>query len=119
MEALPYKPSTVLEVISIDKADENEGIVVALSECQYGRKYDRKKGWEHNGLTFPHSVRLGDRVMFAGSYQDLDVMRLNGKKYRCLDSWEVIGIIEKPQPQGYEDLKTGEMLPDKHPLLIV
>lgn len=114
---IPYRPSKILEVISIDKADENEGIVVALSPFRYGRKYSRAKGWEHTGDTFPHEVKVGDRVFFPGSYTDSDTMTFNGVKHRCLDSWDIMGIMDAPQPTGYEDPFTGQMLPDKHPLI--
>lgn len=119
---LPYKPSAIIEVVDSDKAVENEGIVVALSPCRFGRKIIRERGkvagWEHTGATFPHEVKLGDRVFFPGSYQDSDTMTLNGVKHRCLDSWEIVGIMEAPQPEGFENPVTGEIQPDKHPLLI-
>jgi co-chaperonin GroES (HSP10) len=116
---LPYKPSKIIEVCNIDRADENEGIVAALSECQYGRKFDKRKGWEHNGLTFPHSVKVGDRVFFEGSYQDSDTMTFNGVKYRCLDSWEIKGVLHAPQPEGYRHPITGELIPEAHPIHIL
>jgi co-chaperonin GroES (HSP10) len=112
---LPYKPSKILEVCSIDKADENEGIVVALSPCRYGRKKTRF-GWEMTGHTFPHEVKLGDRVIFPGSYQDEDTTTFNGEKHRCLDSWSIVGIVHAPQPEGYNHPLTGEKLPDVHPI---
>lgn len=119
IKQLPYKPSMTIEVCSIDRADENEGIVVALSECQYGRKYSRSKGWEHTGHTFPHSLKVGDRVFFPGSYQDEDTMTFNGEKYRCMDSWNILGIMDAPQPEGFRHPLTGEIIPDKHPIHIL
>lgn len=119
VKQLPYRPSKLLDVVSIDKADENEGIVVALSPFRYGRKYDRKKGWEHTGDTFPHEVQVGQRVFFPGSYQDQDTLSFNGVKYRCLDSWEIVGIMDAPQPDFFEDPKTGQKLEDKHPIHIL
>lgn len=115
---LPYRPSKILEVVSIDKADENEGIVAALSPCQYGRRKHGKRGWEHTGDTFPHELQLGQRVFFEGSYADQDTMTFNGVKYRCLDSWQILGILEAPQPDYFENAATGERQPDQHPLLI-
>jgi len=112
---LPYRPSKIIDVFTIDKADENEGIVAALSPCRYGRKRI-KGGWEHTGVTFPHEVKVGDRVMFPGSYQDEDTVTLNGQKHRCLESWDIIGIIERDQPEHYEHPLTGEIMPDKHPI---
>ena len=115
---LPYKPSKMLEVVSVDKACENEGIVVALSPFRYGRKRGKKGVWEHTGDTFPHEVKIGDRVIFPGSYADEDTMTFNGVKHRCIDSWDIQGIVDAPQPEGFENPITGEVMPDKHPLLI-
>lgn len=117
VKALPYKPSKVVEIFSHDRADETESIVVALSPFKYGRKYDKKKGWEHNGLTFPHDVQVGDRVIHPGTYQDSDTMTLNGVRYRCLDPWEIVGIIHAEQPEGFDHPVTGEKLPEIHPIL--
>lgn len=116
---LPYKPSKILEVFSVDKADENEGIVVAISPFRYGRRYSRGKGWEHNGKVLEHEVKVGQRVFFPGSYQDEDTMTFNGVKHRCLDSWEIVGIMEAEQPDFFEDPLTGEKLEDKHPIHII
>lgn len=113
---LPYRPSKILEVVSTDRADFTEGIVVALSEGKYARRKTRK-GWEMTGTILPHDVALGDRVILRGSYQDDDLLTINGVKHRIMDPWEIEAIIEKPQPTGYEDPQSGEMLPDKHPLL--
>lgn len=113
---LPYKPSKSIEICSIDHADENEGIVVALSPFRYGRKKGAKGAWEHTGDRFPHEVKVGDRVLFPGSYQDEDVMRFNGEKHRCLDSWEIVGVLTEAQPEGFEHPMTGEKLPDAHPI---
>jgi len=121
---LPYKPSTIIELVSRDKADENEGIVVALSPFRYGRKKlganagARRGEIVYTSETFPHEVALGDRVLFSGRYLDDDTMTFNGVKHRCLDSWEIVGILDKPQPEGYDSVITGEHTPDKHPLLI-
>lgn len=114
---LPYKPSSYLEICNIDRACDNEGIVEAISECQYGRK-KVKGGWEHTGVTFPHTVKVGDRVFFEGRYQDDDTMSFNGVKYRCFDSWEIKGIMTAPQPEGFLHPVTGERLPDAHPIHI-
>ncbi len=116
VQQLPFKPSKLIEVLSIDRADETEGIVVALSDCRYGRR-KTKGGWEHTGITFPHELHLFDRVVFEGCYQDDSFHRLNGVKYRTMDSWEYKGVIMADQPSGWEDPFTGEMLPDKHPLI--
>ncbi len=113
---LPFKPSKILECISIDKADRTEGIVCKLSPCQLGRKYFRG-GWEHNAWTYPHEVKVGDRVFFKGSYQDEDTMTFNGVRYRCMDSHEIVGILDAEQPEGFDHPTTGEKLPDFHPLL--
>ncbi len=118
VEELPFRPSKILECITHDKADRTESMVVAIDTVRYGRKFDKKKGWEHNGTTFPQDLKVGDRVIHKGTYQDDDCFSVNGKKYRSFSPWEIVAVIEKPQPEGYEDLKTGEMLPDKHPLLI-
>ncbi len=117
VKQLPYKPSRILEVCSIDRADENEGIVVALSPHRYGRK-KRKGEWHQTGETFPHEVKVGQRVFFPGSYQDADTMAFNGVKYRCLDSWEIMGIMDAPQPEGFDHPISGEKMPDAHPIHI-
>lgn len=112
-----FRPSRILECISIDKADRTEGTVVAIDPVRYGRKV--KKGeWQHNGKTFEQDLKVGDRVLFPGRYADADRFTVNGKTYRSFSPWEIVAVIDKPQPEGYEDPKTGEMLPDKHPLLI-
>ncbi len=114
---LPYRPSKIIDVFTVDHADENEGIVVALSPCRYGRK--KKKGeWSHTGVTFPHEVKVGDRVFFPGSYRDEDTMTFNGVKHRCLESWDIMGVMTEPQPEHYEHPVTGEKLPDVHPIHI-
>lgn len=115
---LPYRPSKILDVVSIDKADENEGIVVALSPFRYGRKRGKMGQWEHTSHTFPHEVKIGQRVFFPGSYQDSDTMTFNNVKYRCLDSWEIVGILDAPQPEHFEHPMTGERIEGKHPLHI-
>lgn len=118
VQPLPYKPSKTIEIYTHDKADENEGIVVALSDCQYGRKYDKKKGWEHNGHTFPHELQLFDRVIFPGSYQDEGVMRFNGVKYRTIESWEIQGIVDAERPEGFTNPQTGDVQLSTHPMLV-
>ena len=119
---LPYKPSKIIQAVSIDKADENEGIVVALSRCQFGRKAKgsgKNRVYEHTGVEFPHEVKIGDRVFFKGSYGDEDVMTFNGVKHRCLNSFEIIGVMNAPQPEGLDNPITGEHLPDLHPIHIL
>lgn len=113
---LPYKPSKLIEVPNIDFAYENEGIVVALSPFRYGRRKTGKGSWEHTGDTFPHEVALGQRVFFPGSYADDDTMTFNGVKHRCLESWDIMGIMDAPQPEGFDHPITGEKLPDLHPI---
>lgn len=110
---IPYKPSTLVEIVSFDKADENEGIVVALSAFRHGRRKTRM-GWEITADIFPHELALGDRVIFPGKYSDEDTLTFNGVKHRCLDSWEITGIVEKPQPEGFTNPLTGEVTPDHH-----
>jgi len=117
VQPLPYRPSRLFQVFSEDKADFNESIVVALSPHQYGRKWSRKAGWEHTGITFPHELQLFDRIIHEGSYQDEGFMGIQGIKYRVLDSWDAKGILDKPWVTGYEHPLTGQMLPDKHPLI--
>lgn len=120
---LPYKPSKIVQIFSGDRADENEGIVVALSPHRFGRKILGEKHGRRKGDTvmtnqvFPHDLKLGDRVFFRGSYQNEDTMTFNGVKHRCLDSWEILGVMDSPQPEGYENAVTGERTPDSHPLL--
>lgn len=110
VKQLPYVPSKIIEAAGvIDKAYENEGIVIALSDFRYGRKCF-KGGWEHTGDTFPHEVKVGDRVIFPGSYQDDDVQFINGEKHRCIDSWDVRGVINAPQPTELEHPVTGEKI---------
>lgn len=118
VQPVPYKPSRTVEIFTIDKADENEGYVVALSDCKYGRKYDKKKGWEHNAIIMNHDVKVGDRVLFPGSYQDEGVHRFNGVKYRTIDPWDIVGIIQAERPEGFENASTGEKTSEIHPLLI-
>lgn len=115
---LPYKPSKTIEVISGDKADETEGIVVAVSAFRYGRRRI-KGGWEHTGDTFPHEVKVGDRVIFISKYADDDTLTLNGEKHRCLDSWEIVGVMTAPQPDYFLDPITSEKKTDEHPLIKV
>jgi len=117
IEELPFRPSKTIELITHDVADRTEGIVAALSPCRFGRK-KTKGGWEHNGHTFPHDLKVGDRVIYLPKYQDDDIMHLNGKKFRCLDAWEIVGVLDAPPIEGYENPLTGMMEPDKHPLLI-
>ena len=116
VRALPYKPSKIIEVSTHDRADENEGIVVALSPCRYGRR-KTNDGWKHTGDILKHDVRVGDRVFFPGSYQDDDTMTFNGQKYRAIDSWELIGVMSAPQPEGFDHPVTGEKLSGDHPLI--
>ncbi len=116
---LPYKPSTIIEIPNMDYAFENEGIVVALSPFRYGRKKHPKGAWEHTGHTFPHEVKVGDRVFFPGSYQDDDTMTFNGVKHRCLDSWDLMGVMDAPQPEGFNNPITGEKIPGAHPIHIL
>lgn len=100
---LPYKPSKIIEAAGvIDKAVENEGVVVALSPCRMAYKLKRDArgrvvGREPTGVTFPHEVKIGDRVIFPGTYQDQDVMFFNGEKHRCLEPWDIQGILHKEQ----------------------
>lgn len=117
IEELPFKPSKVIECVSVDKADRTEGTVVALSPFRMGRK-KIKGGWEHNGIMMEHEVAVGDRVIFPGKYQDDDLVEVNRKRYRCIDSWDLVAKIEKPQPEGWEDPLTGEVKPDEHPIHI-
>lgn len=118
VEELPYRPSKIIECISIDRADRTESIVVAVDPVRYGRKRVKGGDWEHNGMVFEQDLKVGDRVIHPGRYADADRFTVNGKTYRSFSPWEIVAVIEKPQPTGYEDPKTGEMLPDKHPLLI-
>ena len=118
VEQLPYKPSKSIEVTTHDKADECEGIVVALSEHRYGRRYLPQKGWEHTGAILPWEIKVGDRVLFPPTYQDEDVLHMGGKKYRSLNSWDIVAVIDKPQPTGFIHPLTGENLPDAHPIHI-
>ena len=108
---LPYKPSKIIEAVSIDKAVENEGIVETLSPHRYARR-KTKRGWEMTGAILPHEVKVGDRVIFPGSYQDDDVQYFNGEKYRYIESWDVCAIIHAEQPQGLDNPITGEKLPE-------
>lgn len=110
VKQLPYVPSKIIEAAGvIDKAFENEGIVVAVSDYRFGRKRF-KGGWEHTGDTFPHEVKAGDRVIFPGSYQDDDVQFINGEKHRYLESWDIQAIIDAPQPTNLEHPVTGAPL---------
>lgn len=118
VEELPFKPSTIIECFSIDRADITEGIVVALGPHRFGRRRTGKGEWEHTGDTFPHQVSVGDRIIFPPKYLDDDIIIANRKRYRAIDSWDVVAIIEKPQPEGFENAITGEKTPDHHPLLI-
>ena len=116
VKQLPYVPSKIIEAAGvIDKAYENEGIVIALSDFRYGRKRF-KGGWEHTGDTFPHEVKVGDRVIFPGSYQDDDVQFINGEKHRYIESWDIMGIVNAPQPTELENPLTGEKI-NKVPIL--
>ncbi len=114
---LPYKPSKILEFFTHDKAFENEGIVEAVSECQYAYRLKRDSkgrtvGREMTGITFPHEVKVGDRVMFPGKYVDDDTHTLNGVKYRYIESWEILCRVEADQPEGFDNPITGEKTPD-------
>ena len=116
VKQLPYVPSKIIEAAGvIDKAYENEGIVVALSPFRYGRKRF-KGGWKHTGDTFPHEVKVGDRVIFPGSYQDDDVQFINGEKHRYIESWDIQAIIDAPQPTELEHPITGKKI-NKVPIL--
>ncbi len=117
VQQLAPKLSKIIEVITIDRADETESVVVALSPCQYAVKYTKGGGYEQTGATFPHELHLFDRVVHEGCYQDESFLRLNGVKYRFLEPREIKGIIHAEQPKGYENPFTGEMQPDKHPLI--
>jgi len=116
---LVYKPSKTIEIVSIDRADENEGIVEAVSEFRFAKKIFKKKGITvFTGNLIPHEVKVGDRVIFPGKYLDDDRHNFNGVAYRIIDADEIIAIVEKPQPEGFENAITGERTPDHHPLLI-
>lgn len=119
VQQLEPKLSKIIEVVTIDRADETESVVVALSPCQYGVKYSKRGGWSHTGATFPHEVHLFDRVVHEGCYQDDSFLRLNGVKYRFLEPREIKGIIHAEQPKGFENPTTGEVMPDKHPIHIL
>lgn len=121
---IPYKPSRIVQLITIDKANENEGIVVALSPCQHLRKMKRDDkgrnvGYDLTGATIPHELKVGDRVIFPGSYQDDDVQFINGEKHRWLVAQDILGIIDVQQPEGFENAITGEKSSDHHPILSV
>lgn len=113
---LEYKPSSLIEIVTRDKADHTEGIVCALSPFRHGRK--RVKGeWHITADTFPHEISVGDRVIFPGRYQDDDTITLNGQLYRALDSWDIHGIITKDRPDGFTNPVDGTTTSDGHPLL--
>lgn len=118
VEELPFRPSKILECITHDLADRTDGIVVAIDPVRYGRRRKRDGSWEHTGDTFEQDIKVGDRVIFPGRYAQEDCFHVNGKKYRTFSPWEIVAIIDRDQPTGYEDPISGEMHPDKHPLLI-
>ncbi len=117
LKDLPFRPSRLLEVIDSDNAERTESIVAAVGPFRHGRKRI-KGGWTITQDTFPHEVSVGDRVIHKSTYQHDDYLELNRVRYRCIDPWDVIAIVDVPQPEGFEDPMTGEMKPDKHPLLI-
>jgi len=117
VKQLPYRPSKIIQVLNSDKACENEGIVVAISPHRYGRKRTRG-GWENTHLKLDHEVQVGDRVLFPGKYQDDDVSHFNGVKHRFLESWEILAILDRPQPEGYTSVITGESTPEETAMLI-
>lgn len=117
LKDLPYKPSLILEVIDHDNATRTESIVAAVGPYRHGRK-KTKDGYTITSDTFPHDVKVGDRVLHKATYQHDDYLEINRVRYRCIDPWEVLAILEKPQPTGFQDPITGEMKPDAHPLLI-
>lgn len=114
---LPYKPSRLIQVVDCDRAVINEGIVVALSDHKFARR-KIKGGWEMTGTTLPHDVSIGDRVIFPGKYVQDDVIELNRVRHRVLDAWEIQGIVDAPQPEGWEDPLSGELRPDTFPIFL-
>lgn len=117
VEELPFRPSKIIQVISGDRADSTEAVVLRTSPKKYGRRKIKRGAWEHNGELLDHDVKPGDRIIMRPKYVDDDLITLNQKKYRILDPWEIEAIIEAPQPT-FEDPITGEKLPDQHPIHI-
>ena len=115
VQPLPYKPSTIIELISSDNADIYDGYVVALSDHQIlpvftGRGKARKVTGYMNA---PHEVQVGDRVLFMPKYAKDDFVQLNGQDYRHLNSNEILLKFseEADRPEGFENPLTGEIKP--------
>ena len=113
VQPLPYKPSSIIEVLSTDNADIFDGYVVALSDHQIlpvftGSGKKRKvTGYMHA----PHDVAVGDRVIFKPKYAKDDFVQLNGQDYRILDSNEILIKFEEDRPEGFANPLTGEITP--------
>ena len=115
VQPFPYKPSTIIEVLSTDNADIYDGYVVALSDHQIlpvftGRGKARKVTGYMNA---PHDVAIGDRVLFEPKYAKDDFVNLNGQDYRLLKSTEILLKFNEDadRPDGFTNPLTGEVSP--------
>ncbi len=111
---LPYKPSERIQVISRDKADLFEGYVLKVSPLKFG--YSKKKG-QLTGMTFPHDVKRGDRVIFKPVYHDEDWLKLSDKsgksvEVRLMDPWDIQAILTKDRPEGFTNPLDGRKTSD-------
>lgn len=116
LRALPFKPSSLIQLVDDDKANETESIVVALAPYKLG--YRKKKGIVEvlPDVRLEWDIKVGDRVIHEGCYQEDDKFSVNGEKYRVMDPWQIKAIIDRPQPEGYV-LPDGSKSPENHPLL--